>query len=63
MKTRNHDRAPGQTAISFSCSIEMKHQLNSLAQKDKRTLSNYLQVICAEHLTRARSSVVRAENS
>lgn len=50
MKNRNHDRAPGQTAISFSCSVELKEKLVKLAQKDNRTLSNYLQTIITEYL-------------
>ena len=47
---RNHDRAIGQTAISFSCSEEMKVKLQRLADEDNRTLSNFLQVIIKKYL-------------
>ena len=63
MNDRNHDRAVGSTAISFSCSVEMREQLLKLAKADRRTLSNYLQIVIEQHLKRARSSAVRAENS
>lgn len=55
-KKRNHDRAVGQTAISFSCSEEMKKQLQKLADKDNRTLSNYLQVIIKKYLSEFKGS-------
>lgn len=55
-KKRNHDRAAGQTAISFSCTEEMKKQLQKLADKDNRTLSNFLQVIIKKHLGQYKGS-------
>ena len=51
-KKRNHDRAPGQTAISFSCPEEMKAQLTKMADAEMRTLSNYLQIVLKEHIKR-----------
>tara|TARA_R110002020_G_scaffold96030_3_gene230325 strand:- start:50 stop:232 length:183 start_codon:yes stop_codon:yes gene_type:complete len=49
-KDRSHDRAPGQTAISFSCSGKMKKDLVKLADGDNRNLSNYLQTVLARHI-------------
>jgi len=49
-RKRNHDRAVGQTAISFSCSIELKSKLQRLAKEDDRTISNYLQRIIKSYL-------------
>ena len=49
-KERSHDRAPGQTAISFSISEELKKKLMIAANQDNRTLSNYLQTLVKEHL-------------
>lgn len=54
-KKRNHDRAPGQCSISFSCSEEMKKAISELAQKDRRTVSNYLQVVIADHLEKIKT--------
>jgi predicted DNA-binding protein len=47
---RNHDRALGQTAISFSCSVELKEKIQKLAAQDDRTISNYLQRIIKKYL-------------
>jgi predicted DNA-binding protein len=53
---RNHDRAAGQTAISFSCSENIKKKLQQLADKDDRTLSNFLQVIIKKYLEEFKGS-------
>ncbi len=50
MAKRNHDRAPGQDAISFSCSKGLKEELTKLANEDNRTLSNYLQTVLKIHV-------------
>ena len=60
---RNHDRATGSTAISFSCSQEMKRMLTQLAETEHRTLSNYLQAVLLKHIERARSLTVKAPDS
>ena len=64
-KDRNHDRAVGQTAISFSISEDLKKKLLLAAQKDNRTLSNYLQTLVRNHLEKSGSVAqsVRASDS
>jgi len=47
---KSHDRANGQTAISFSCSVKMKKELAKRAFAENRTLSNYLQTVLTEFL-------------
>jgi hypothetical protein len=48
--TTNHDRAAGQTAISFSLSDKLRKRIAIAAKKDNRPISNWLQVIVDEYL-------------
>jgi hypothetical protein len=47
---KNHERAIGQTAISFSLSTKLRKRIEAAAKKDNRPISNWLQVIVDEAL-------------
>lgn len=47
---KKHDRAVGQTAISFSLSSELRKRIEIAAKKDNRPVSNWLQVVVDEAL-------------
>jgi hypothetical protein len=42
MKTKNHDRAPGNTAISVSLSKSLKEKIRQAADTENRSVSNYI---------------------
>ena len=49
-EAKNHDRAPGQTSISFSLSEKLKQRIAKAAKADNRPVSNWLQVVVDEAL-------------
>lgn len=42
MKEKNHARAPDKTAISVSMPKNLKAQIKAAAEKENRSLSNYI---------------------
>ncbi len=43
-KKKSHARAPGKTSITFSCSEELRDQIDEVCQGDKRTRANWIVV-------------------
>ena len=41
-KPKSHDRAPGQTAISVSLSVELRDKIKAAAEADDRMVSNWI---------------------
>lgn len=52
VKQLRQDMAPKDATIGFRISLELKAKLEELAEKDNRTLSNYIAHALTEHVKR-----------
>lgn len=55
-KARNHGRAEGKTQTSISLRRELLEAAKAAAEKDNRSLSNWLEILLKEKLEEAKSS-------
>ncbi len=53
---RNKDRAPDKTTVTFSLDREQQTVIKKLADSEKRTVSNWLQVILDKEIARRRAA-------
>jgi hypothetical protein len=55
-RKRNKDRAPDKTTVTFSLDREQQTVIKKLADSEKRTVSNWLQVILDKEIARRRAA-------
>lgn len=56
MNEKNHDRAPGQSALTFSLSEELKKRIETAAQSERRSKSNWITLALEEILDRVEAT-------